>query len=67
MLEADRLVQEELLAHFCRLSVAKKLQLFEVLILSYICRTINLSPISVGTHGVNIYILCVLIFVYADR
>lgn len=55
-------MQEEL-----QLSAAKKLQLFEVFMLSYICRTFNLSLISVCNLGVNIYMLCVLIFVYADR
>lgn len=60
-------MDEELLAQFCRLSAAKKLQLFELLLLSCIYRTIDLSPISVGNPGVNIYMLCVLIFVYADR
>lgn len=67
MLETGRLVQEELLTNFCRFSVAKKLLLLEVVALSYICRTISLSPISVGTPGVNIYKLYVLIFVYANR
>lgn len=48
-------MQEELLA---------VLHLLEVLKLSYICRTINLSLISLDSPGVNIYIVCVLIFVY---
>lgn len=67
VLETGRLVQEELLVEFCRLSAAKKLHIFEVLKLSYICRTINLLLISLDNPGVNIYIICVLIFVYADR
>lgn len=53
----NKQICEEELAHFCKLSPAKKLLLFEVLVLSCICRIINLSPISGGNPGVNIYML----------
>lgn len=65
-------MQAKLLAQFCRLSTAKKLQLFGIRILSYIHRMVCLSLISIGDPGaseagnvLNIYVLCVLI--YADK
>lgn len=50
---AGKSLQAELFAQFCRLSAAKKLQLFGINILSYTHRTIHLSLISVSNPGVS--------------